>query len=39
MEFTPLQTLVIALFFRASVPLLIFGGVLYYYKKRGNKKK
>jgi hypothetical protein len=39
MEFTPLQTLIIALFFRASVPLLIFGGVMYYYKKKVAKKK
>ncbi|KYC44476.1 MAG: hypothetical protein APG12_00858 [Candidatus Methanofastidiosum methylothiophilum] len=39
MELTPIQTFVIALLFRISVPILLFVVVLYFYKKKGNNKK
>ena len=39
MELTPLQTLIIALVFRISIPIVIFVGVLYFYKRKGKKQK
>ncbi len=39
MELTHLQTLIIALALRISIPILIFVGIIYYYKKKGNKQR
>ncbi len=39
MELTPLQTLIIALAFRISIPIVLFVGIIYFYKIKGKKPK
>jgi len=39
MELTPLQTLIIALALRILIPILLFVGIMYFYKKKGKKQK
>jgi len=39
MELTPIQTFIIALLFRISIPILLFVAVLYFYKKKAKKQK
>lgn len=37
MELTPLQTFIIALTFRLSIPIVLFVGVVYFYKRKAKK--
>ncbi|GEM_PF-1461499 len=39
MELTPLQTFIIALVFRISIPIVLFVGIIYFYKKKGKKQR
>jgi hypothetical protein len=39
MELTPYQTLIIAIVFRISIPIVIFIGIIYFYKMKGKKQR